>query len=100
MLELELEVTKASLKMGSSLGEEEMNDTQAEGFNFGNFLVKGSGSGRRFLGDPDGIEKEGGLWGFLASWFGKCTWSPCRAARIVWRVGQTVLELYTIVCDS
>ena len=36
----------------------------------------------------------------MNAWFEKCQLMPCRVARVGWRIGQAVLDIYHIVVGS
>ena len=52
------------------------------------------------MGDSRGVMDDFGLWQWVVDWVQRCQWTPCRIARILWKVGQSVWEVYNIVVNT
>ena len=52
------------------------------------------------MGDPKIDMGVSWVWEWANAWFERCQWMPCRVARVGWRIGQAVLDIYHIVVGS
>ena len=76
------------MELGSTPMGITKNYMPLDGFFFGKFWGKGRSGvgGRKVFGEPREPKGLGGMWTYVASWFRKCEWVPCRLVRIMWRI--------------